>query len=78
MEDEKEYAVSVIDFAEEEREIENLEVDFFAKTSGKTCVFAGRDGDEILPVDHGGGCYGKARVVIPKLKNGGIIFINKG
>ena len=79
LEDEKEYAVSVIDFAEEEREIENLEVDFFAKTSGKTCIFAGRDGNDILPVEHvGGGCYGKAKVVIPKLKNGGIIFINKG
>ena len=74
-EDEKEYAISVIDFAEEPRKISNLEIVLHAKTSGERCTFSDGNGDVSLPVICGDG--GK-KIIIPEVVNGGIIFVSKG
>lgn len=75
LEDETEYAVAVIDFAEEVRKKEDIEITFQAKTDGEKCVFSDGDGDKELPVTGDGK---KRKVVIPAGGNGGIIFIKKG
>ncbi len=74
-EDEKEYAISVIDFAEEPRKISNLEIVLHAKTSGERCTFSDGNGDVSLPVICGDG--GK-KIIVPEVVNGGIIFVSKG
>lgn len=74
-EDEKEYAISVIDFAEEPRKISNLEIVLHAETSGKSCTFSDGSGDVSLTVVCGDA--GK-KIIVPEIVNGGIVFINKG
>lgn len=75
LQDQNEYAVSVIDFAENEREITNLEITFLAEIKGKTCLMVSGDESVELPVLH---CGDKKKIVVPKLKNGAVIFAEKG
>ena len=75
LEDENEYAVSVIDFAEEDREIKNLEITFVADVQGETCLMVSGDESAELPVSV---CGSKKKTVIPTLKSGAVIFIKKG
>lgn len=74
LEDENEYAITVIDFAENEREISNLVVELSLKTDAVTCFFVSGDTRAELPVvtEKNG-----KKIVIPKLKNGAVIFIKK-
>ena len=74
LEDENEYAISVIDFAENEREINNLNVELLFKTDAETCFFVSGDTRAELPVVTE---KNNKKIVIPKLKNGGILFIEK-
>ena len=71
--DENEYAISVIDFAEDEREISHLEIKLHAAVKGENCLFMSGEKVEYLPIDRGE----NVTVTIPKLKNGGILFIEK-
>ena len=65
----------MIDFAEEIRNKEDIEITFDAKTDGEKCVFSDGDGDkELLVIKNGE----KKKVVIPAGGNGGILFIKKG
>ena len=73
--DEKEYAITVIDFAEDEREIDNLEIELSAAVSGEDCLFVSGDKTSVLPIVVSGR---NKKVIIPKLVNGGIIFVNRG
>ena len=74
LEDENEYAISVIDFAENEREINNLDVELLFKTDAETCFFVSGDTRAELPVVTE---KNNKKIVIPKLKNGAVIFIKK-
>ena len=74
LEDENEYAITVIDFAENEREINNLVVELPLKTDAVTCFFVSGDTRAELPVVTEKNCK---KTVIPKLKNGAVIFIKK-
>ena len=74
LEDENEYAISVIDFAENDREIENLEISLLFKTNAKTCLLVSGDTSGELPVE---GDNNQKKIVIPRLKNGAVIFIKK-
>lgn len=73
--DEKEYAITVIDFAEDEREIDNLEIELSAAVSGDDCLFVSGDKTSALPIVVSGR---NKKVIIPKLVNGGILFVNRG
>ena len=75
LEDENEYAITVIDFAEDARAPENTEIVLEAETSGESCVFSDEEGDRTLPVISDGG---KKKIIVDKLVNGGVIFIKKG
>lgn len=75
LEDENEYAITVIDFAEDARALKNTEIVLEAETSGENCVFSDGEGDRTLPVVSDGG---KKKIVVDKLVNGGVIFIKKG
>ena len=74
-EDEREYAISVIDFAEEPRKIENLEIVLHAKTSGESCVFSDGNGDVNLPVISEGD---EKKIIVPEVESGGVIFVKRG
>ena len=71
--DENEYAISVIDFAEDEREISYLKIELHVAVKGESCLFMSGEKVEYLPINRGE----KVTVTIPVLKNGGILFIEK-
>ncbi len=75
LQDDDEYAVSVIDFAENEREITDLEITFLVGIKGETCLMVSGDESVELPVFL---CGDKKKTVVPKLKNGAVIFAKKG
>lgn len=74
LEDGSEYAVSVVDFAEEERTLRNFEVELLAETDGDEALYYDGDGERKLPVIS---CGERRKTVIPDLKNGGVLFIKK-
>ena len=74
LQDDDEYAVSVIDFSENEREITDLEITFLVGIKGETCLMVSGDESVELPVFL---CGDKKKTVVPKLKNGAIIFAKK-
>ena len=72
--DENEYAISVVDFSEEEREISDLEIEIHAFVKGEKCLFMSGEKDEWLQIKRGE----RVTVTIPELKNGGVLFIDRG
>lgn len=72
--DENEYAISVVDFSEEEREISDLEIEIHAFVKGKKCLFMSGEKDEWLQIKRGE----RVTITIPELKNGGVLFIDRG
>lgn len=78
LEDEDEYLISIIDFAEDEREIYNLKLTFNAKTSAKTAKYICEDKETELEInDEICGDKNAKTLTIPKLISGGIILIKK-
>ena len=71
--DENEYAISVVDFSEEEREISDLEIEIHAFVKGEKCLFMSGEKDEWLQIKRGE----RVTVTIPELKNGGVLFIDR-
>ena len=74
LEDEYEYAIVAIDFAEEARTIEGLEIRLCAETGGENCLFVCGEREMSLPVVS---CGEDKKIVIPEFVNGGVIFIGK-
>lgn len=74
LEDEYEYAIVAIDFAEEARTIEGLEIRLCAETGGENCLFVCGKRETSLPVVS---CGEDKKIVIPEFVNGGVIFIGK-
>lgn len=72
--DENEYAISVVDFSEEERKISDLEIEIHAFVKGEKCLFMSGEKDEWLQIKRGE----RVTVTIPELKNGGVLFIDRG
>ena len=72
--DENEYAISVVDFSEEEREISDLEIEIHAFVKGEKCLFMSGEKDEWLQIKRGE----RVTITIPELKNGGVLFIDRG
>ena len=78
MEDKDEYLISIIDFAEDEREISNLKLTLNAKTSAKTAKYICEDKEAELKInDEICGDKNAKTLTIPKLISGGIILIKK-
>ena len=78
LEDNDEYLISIIDFAEDEREISNLKLTLNAKTSAKTAKFICEDKETELKInDEICGDKNAKTLIIPKLNCGGIILIEK-
>ena len=72
--DENEYAISVVDFSEEEREISDLEIEIHAFVKVEKCLFMSGEKDEWLQIKRGE----RVTITIPELKNGGVLFIDRG
>ena len=64
----------MIDFSDREREITDLEITFLVGIKGETCLMVSGDESVELPVFL---CGDKKKTVVPKLKNGAIIFAKK-
>lgn len=78
LEDKEEYLISIIDFAEDEREISNLKLTFDAKFGAKTAKYICEDRETELKTDEvNSGDKNEKSLIIPKLINGGIILIKK-
>ena len=74
LEDENEYAIAIVDFAEEERVLTDFGVELLADTAGESVLYCSGDGDISLPVISENG---KKKIVIDKLRNGGVLFVKK-